>query len=48
VYRLIVIRLRQGFTHKEIATELKVCERTVGRAVKMLARFLDDKSKDTG
>jgi DNA-directed RNA polymerase specialized sigma24 family protein len=40
VYRFIVIRLRQGFTQKEIATELKICERTVGWAVKMLADAL--------
>jgi DNA-directed RNA polymerase specialized sigma subunit len=37
VYGFIVNRLRQGFTHKEIATELKISERTVGRAVKKLA-----------
>jgi RNA polymerase sigma factor (sigma-70 family) len=41
-YRAIALRLRDGFTHAEIAAEFKVSERTVRRVVQQLRNLLDE------
>jgi len=40
LYRAFAVRLRDGYTHKEIAAEFDVSERTVGRALNRLKEEL--------
>ncbi len=48
VYRYIALKLRDGFTQIEIAKELELCERTVGRAIKKLRELLLADSEEGG